>query len=63
VSYISGLDAALGFIGENYLNDDSISDETRQIILHICAGISDLIDTEMNDMYDYYDKIGLDNDE
>jgi hypothetical protein len=63
VSYISGLDAALGFIGENYLNDDSISDETRRIILHICAGISDLIDAEMNDMYDYYDKIGLDNDE
>lgn len=63
MSFISGLDAALGFIAENYLSKEDLSDETKYTLQHVCAGISDLIDAELNSMYDYYDKIGLDNDE
>lgn len=62
MAYISALNDVSEYIGEAWLRREDLSDETRATLNHILAHIGVMINEEIDSMYDYYQKVGL-NDE
>lgn len=62
MSFIRGLDSVAEHIVNEYLNRQDLSLETRLVLKDLLGDISGMVNNEMDDMFDYNTKIGLDDD-
>lgn len=60
MSYISALNDVTEYIGDAWLRREDLSDETRNSLNMILSHINDMVNAEIDNMYDYYQKAGFD---
>lgn len=60
MSYISALNDVTEYIGDAWLQRTDLNDETRNTLNMILAHINDMVNAEIDNMYDYYQKAGFD---